>query len=94
MQLGSFNPEKEELRRFVKDAFYKSANRQIDFMPEFTSCASCGKTAPGLQENCIYCGSSEIEGIARLTKYFGKISSWNKGKLAELKNRKINPSWE
>lgn len=93
LQLGNFNPGKEKLCLFVKDAFYKSANRQIDFMPEFTSCASCGKTAPGLQENCIYCGSSEVEGIARLTKYFSKISSWNKGKLAELKNRKVNDNF-
>jgi ribonucleoside-triphosphate reductase (formate) len=90
LQLGSFNPEKEDVCRFVTDVFYKSANRQIDFMPEFTSCSSCNKTAPGLNENCIYCGSAEVEGIARLTKYFSKISSWNKGKLAELKNRKIN----
>jgi len=34
--------------------------------------------------------SAEVEGIARLTKYFSKISSWNKGKLAELKYRKVN----
>ena len=94
LQLGSFNPDKEELRRFVKNAFYKSANRQIDFTPEFTSCASCGKTASGLHETCIYCGSTEVEGIARLTKYYSKISSWNKGKLAELKNRKINTTYE
>ncbi len=90
LQLGSSNPDKEELCQFVKDAFYKSANRQIDFTPEFTSCAACGKTAPGLNEKCIYCGSTEIEGIARLTKYYSKTSGWNKGKLAELKNRKVN----
>ncbi|MGV8056937.1 MAG: anaerobic ribonucleoside-triphosphate reductase [Smithellaceae bacterium] len=90
LQLGSCNPGKEEICRFVKDVYYNSVNRQIDFMPEFTCCASCGKTAPGLNENCIYCGSTDVEGIARLTKYFSKISSWNKGKLAELKNRKVN----
>jgi ribonucleoside-triphosphate reductase (formate) len=90
LQLGSCNPDKEELRLFLVDVFNKSANRQIDFTPEFTSCAACGKTAPGLNENCIYCGSAEVEGIARLTKYFSRISSWNKGKLAELKNRKVN----
>jgi anaerobic ribonucleoside-triphosphate reductase len=93
LQLGSFNPDKEELCRFVIDVFNKSANRQIDFMPEFTSCATCGKTAPGLNESCIYCGSAEVEGIAHLTRYFSKISSWNKGKLAELKNRKVNENF-
>jgi len=89
LQLGGKNPGKEALSKFVHDVFYKSACRQIGFAPEFTSCVSCGKTAPGLNENCIYCGSTDVEGIARLTKYFSKISSWNKGKLAELKNRKV-----
>jgi ribonucleoside-triphosphate reductase len=90
LQLGSVKPEKEAIFRFVKDVFYESVNKQIDFTPEFTSCASCGKTAPGLNESCIYCGSADVEGIARLTKYYSKISGWNKGKLAELKNRKTN----
>jgi ribonucleoside-triphosphate reductase len=94
LQLGDSNPGKEKLSRFVRNVFYDSANRQIDFNPEFTFCASCGKTAKGLNENCIYCGSAEVEGIARLTKYFSKTSSWNKGKLAELKYRKINDNFD
>lgn len=94
LQLGGFSPGKEKLRRFIIDVFNESANRRIDFMPEFTSCAVCGKTAPGLTDNCIYCGSAEVEGIARLTRYYSRISNWNKGKLAELKNRKINTGYE
>jgi ribonucleoside-triphosphate reductase len=90
LQLGGTTPDKEDICQFVRGVFYKSENRQIDFAPEFTSCLACGKTAPGLDENCIYCGSADVEGIARLTKYFSKISSWNKGKLAELRNRKVN----
>lgn len=90
LQLGSFHPAKEELFLFIKNVFYHSANRQIDFMPEFTFCLSCGRTAPGLKEKCIWCESTEVEGLAQLTKYFSKISSWNKGKLAELKDRKVN----
>ena len=70
--------------------FYVAVSR---FTPEFTSCLACGKTALGLNENCVYCGSTDVEGIARLTKYFSKISSWNKGKLAELKNRKVNEKY-
>ena len=93
LQLGGTTPDKEELCRFVQDVFYNSANRQIDFAPEYTSCLACGKTAPGLNEKCVYCGSTDVEGIARLTKYFSKISSWNKGKLAELKNRKVNEKY-
>lgn len=94
LQLGGFNPDKEQLCSFVKDVFHKSANRQIDFTPEFTSCAACGQTAAGLNQKCIYCESTDIEGIARLTKYYSKTSGWNKGKLAELKNRKMNVSFD
>jgi ribonucleoside-triphosphate reductase len=28
-----------------------------------------------------------VEGITRITGYFTKISSWNKGKLGELRDR-------
>lgn len=90
LQLGSENPGKAVLGKFIRDVFYNSVNRQISFAPEFTSCVSCGKTAPGLTESCIYCGSANVEGLARLTRYFSRISSWNKSKIAELKNRKVS----
>lgn len=90
LQLGDVHPGAEVLGRFIKRVFEQSANRQIDFTPEFTSCLACGKTARGLNEKCLYCGSSDVEGIAQLTRYYSKISGWNKGKLAELRNRKIN----
>ena len=94
IQLGGANPGKEKLGKFIRDVFYDSTNRQIDFNPEFTFCLSCGKTARGLHGKCVYCESSDVEGIARLTKYFSKISGWNKGKLAELKYRKINDNFD
>jgi len=94
IQLGDSDPGKEKLSTFIHEVFYNSANRQIDFNPEFTFCLSCEKTARGLHDKCIYCGSADVEGIARLTKYFSKISNWNKGKLAELKYRRINDNFE
>jgi len=89
LQLGDAHPGPAALGRFVKAVFDQSANRQIDFTPEFTSCLACGKTARGLNEKCLYCGSSDVEGIARLTKYYSKTSGWNKGKISELRSRKI-----
>jgi ribonucleoside-triphosphate reductase len=89
LQLGSARPEARVLCRFVRDVFDKTANRQIDFSPEFTSCLACGKTTRGLADRCPLCQSLDVEGIARLTKYFSKTSGWNKGKLAELQNRKV-----
>ena len=90
LQVGKTLPEPAHLSRFIRQVFDTTQNRQIDFLPEFTSCLACGKTAPGLSDACSICGSTDVEGIARLTKYYSKISGWNKGKLAELHNRKIH----
>jgi len=90
LQLGQELPGAEVLGRFVRAVFEQSVSRQIDFTPEFTSCLACGKTARGRKDHCAHCGSTDVEGIARLTKYYSKISGWNKGKLAELKNRNNN----
>ncbi|MFO7568290.1 MAG: anaerobic ribonucleoside-triphosphate reductase, partial [Smithellaceae bacterium] len=88
LQLDIAHPDREILAAFVRDVFEQSRCRQMDLMPEFTACLSCGKTAPGLKDHCGFCDSTDVEGIARLTKYYSKTSGWNKGKLAELKNRK------
>jgi len=86
--LGESEPSKESLANFVIKVFRKTSNDQIAFSPEFTTCNKCGKTFRGLHEACISCGSTEIEGITRITGYFTKISSWNKGKIGELNDRK------
>ena len=88
--LGEARPSKESLANFVIKVFRHSQNDQIAFSPEFTACTECGRTARGLSESCVYCGSTEIEGITRITGYFTKISSWNKGKLGELRDRYRN----
>jgi ribonucleoside-triphosphate reductase len=34
-----------------------------------------------------------VEGITRITGYFTKLSSWNKGKLGELRDRYRNQAF-
>lgn len=85
--LGEAKPPAESIAAFVKKTFYNSQNAQIAFSPEFTSCLSCGRTTRGLRDSCPYCHSPDVEGITRVTGFFSKISSWNKGKLGELKER-------
>ena len=85
--LGEAKPSKESLTNFVIKTFRGTLNDQIAFSPEFTTCISCGKTARGLTEKCTYCDSHEVEGITRITGYFTKTSSWNKGKIGELNDR-------
>jgi ribonucleoside-triphosphate reductase len=34
-----------------------------------------------------------VDGITRITGYFTKLSSWNKGKIGELRNRYRNQAY-
>jgi len=88
--LGEAKPSKSSLANFVIKTFQWTQNDQIAFSPEFTTCNSCHRTARGLRSSCAYCGSGDVDGITRITGYFTKTSSWNKGKLGELKNRYRN----
>ncbi|MFH1559765.1 MAG: anaerobic ribonucleoside-triphosphate reductase [Patescibacteria group bacterium] len=40
-----------------------------------------------LIDHCSFCGSKNIDHITRVTGYFSKDSMWNKGKIAELRDR-------
>jgi ribonucleoside-triphosphate reductase len=91
--LGESKPAAESLANFVIKTFEHSKNDQIAFSPEFTSCKECSQVSRGLQESCPWCGSMEVDGITRITGYFTRVSSWNKGKLGELKDRYRNKDW-
>jgi len=86
--LGDMPSHAAAVAELIMKAFHHTENSQIVFSPEFTACRGCNKTTQGLKAACKFCGSSDVEGIAKITQYFSKISSWNKGKLAELKDRK------
>ncbi|QLH74047.1 MAG: anaerobic ribonucleoside-triphosphate reductase [Methanomassiliicoccales archaeon] len=88
--LGEHKPPAESIAAFVKKTFETTQNAQIAFSPEFTSCLDCGKTVRGLKDSCPYCHSVNIEGITRVTGFFSKINSWNKGKIGELHDRLRN----
>ncbi|NOY43836.1 MAG: anaerobic ribonucleoside-triphosphate reductase [Deltaproteobacteria bacterium] len=85
--LGEERPHPESLARFVVKIFRNTHNDQVAFSPEFTTCVACARTSRGLSETCPHCGSDDVEGITRITGYFTKISSWNKGKIGELHDR-------
>ncbi len=85
--LGESKPSPESIANFVVKTFRMTQNDQIAFSPELTTCTECGRTSRGLHDLCLYCDSSRVEQITRITGYFTKVSSWNKGKKGELKDR-------
>ena len=88
--LGEQHPSKESLANFVIKIFRDTKNDQVAFSPEFSCCQDCGHTERGLHEPCVRCGSERVEMITRITGYFTRISSWNKGKIGELRDRYRN----
>jgi len=90
IELGAAEPPAEALAGLVVQAFHETQNNQIVFSPEFTCCACCGATMRGILETCVNCGSQEVDGLARITQYYSRVSGWNRGKRAELRDRNRN----
>jgi ribonucleoside-triphosphate reductase len=90
IELGAAEPPAGVLASLVVRAFRETQSNQIVFSPEFTSCAGCGATLRGLLEKCPHCGSEEVDGLARIAQYYSRISGWNRGKRAELRDRNRN----
>lgn len=88
--LGDSNPPAKGLASFVKRTFAHTNNDQIAFSPEFTTCNDCDNTSRGLRKICPKCNSKNIDAVTRVTGYFSRTSMWNKGKIAELKDRYRN----
>ncbi|MBI4744874.1 MAG: anaerobic ribonucleoside-triphosphate reductase [Actinobacteria bacterium] len=86
--LGENEPDPESIKNFVMKTYHNTTAEQIAFSPEFTFCRSCNQIARGLKDKCPQCGSENIDGITRIVGYFSNTSGWNKGKVAELKDRK------
>jgi len=45
------------------------------------------ETKTELVNKCPKCDSKDVYAITRVTGYFSKTSMWNKGKIAELRDR-------
>ena len=93
VELGAAEPTAAALAGFIIRAFGETRSNQIVFSPEFTSCGRCGATSRGLMETCPHCGSTEVDGMARITRYVTRISGWNRGKRAELGDRNRNEGY-
>lgn len=86
--LGANRPAADKLADFVVAVFRNTTNRHITFSPEFSTCRDCGNTIRGLRDSCPFCGSPDLEGMTRITGYYSKVSSLNRGKVAELRDRR------
>ena len=75
-------------------AYRETSCRQLIFSPEFTACRECGGTFPGLKSRCDRCFSPHVDGIAKITQYYSRVADWNKGKIAELEDRRRHEQFD
>jgi len=85
--IGEYKPPAGDLAEFIIWAYRETTCCQLIFSPDFTTCLDCGKTTRGLKTLCGHCSSVNVDGIAKITQYYSRVSDWNKGKLAELQDR-------
>jgi ribonucleoside-triphosphate reductase len=85
--IGADTPEHSAIVRLVYEAAEHSASTGLVFCPEFTTCSGCGQTSNGLHGSCPSCGSDRVDGIAYAGNRYTRISSWDPGRLAELRDR-------
>ncbi|HET9530857.1 MAG TPA: anaerobic ribonucleoside-triphosphate reductase, partial [Blastocatellia bacterium] len=85
---GESTPQTDDLGRLISQAFYQSSCGGLIFCPEFTVCTQCGNSARGLHATCPVCGSERVDGLAYAGDRYGHTSSWDAGRIAELRDRR------
>lgn len=90
---GESVPQSEDIGRLISQAFYQSNCAELVFCPEFTICSNCNTTTRGLLPNCPACQSERVTRLAYAGDSYGVTSSWDAGRLAELKvRRRVEPA--
>ena len=86
--LGESNPNYEGIYELTKRIATKTAIQYFAFTKDLSVCKVCNFTVGGLVDKCPKCGSSDMDWWSRITGYYQNVSGWNKGKLAELVERR------
>jgi len=86
--LSEANPTSEGIYELTKKIATKTAIQYYSYTKDLSVCSQCDYTAGGLLNKCPNCGSDKIDWWSRITGYYQNVSGWNKGKLAELSQRR------
>jgi len=86
--LGETHPNSEAIMNLTKKIAVKTAIQYMAYTKDLTICESCGFVTGGLHEKCPKCKSSHVQNWSRITGYYQNIKGWDKGKIAELHDRK------
>lgn len=87
--MGERESSPEALMSLTKRIASKSLAAYWAYTKDLSVCQKCSYVMSGLKEKCESCGVSKrfIDWYSRVTGYYSNVSNWNKGKIAELKQR-------
>ncbi|MCF8054884.1 MAG: anaerobic ribonucleoside-triphosphate reductase [Deltaproteobacteria bacterium] len=88
IHLGAGFIATDAVNGFLQEVFTTTACRQLLLSPEAVFCRDCGQLLSPSAAQCGQCASKETDTMARITRYYGLLSAWNKGKRAEFVQRK------
>jgi ribonucleoside-triphosphate reductase len=86
--LSEQNPSTRGIFELTKKIATETAIQYYAFTKDLSVCSQCNFTVGGLVDKCPNCGSSQVDWWSRITGYYQNVSGWNKGKLAELRDRR------
>ncbi len=86
--LGEAHPNPEAIMELTKKIATKTAIQYMAYTKDLTICESCGFVTGGLHSNCTKCKSERVQNWSRITGYYQNVKGWDKGKLAELRDRR------
>jgi len=87
--LGGMRPSAESIMELVRKSFFETDAAQLVFSPAFTVCNECGYVTRGFTDYCLSCEGEDVDRLARIAGSYSYTSSWNRGKLAELEDRRV-----
>ncbi len=86
--IGESSPNPELLWELTRKIATKTLIGYWAYTKDMTFCRDCGKLSGGINRNCPFCNSNNVEWYSRVTGYYQRVSGWNDGKRQELLDRK------
>jgi len=87
--LGEADPDSFALLKLTRRIATQTLTSYFAYTKDITYCNACKRTFGGIYDNCPNCKATgdDVQWYSRVTGYYTPIKSWNKGKIAEFKDR-------
>ncbi|UCG95938.1 MAG: anaerobic ribonucleoside-triphosphate reductase [archaeon] len=86
--LGEAHPNAEAIMNLTKKIAVKTAIQYMAYTKDLTICESCNFIRGGIHQKCSKCKSSHVQNWSRITGYYQNVKGWDRGKIAELHDRR------